>query len=258
MMRRYWLILAALFALSGAVDAPLPQVPKVEGFTVVAIHPHDRRAFTEGLFYRGGFLYESTGLEGQSSIRKVVVKTGKVVRSRALPPTLFGEGIVNWKQEIISLTWKSGIGLRWHIDTFKPRGRFAYSGEGWGLAQDGTNLIMSDGTPEIRFLDPDTFAERRRMVVTLNGQPISNLNELEWIKGKIFANIWLTNAVVVIDPQSGVVQRVIDMTPISNASGRASSDDVLNGIAYDEESDRLWITGKNWPTLFELRPLAAK
>jgi glutaminyl-peptide cyclotransferase len=258
MMNRYWLILAALFALSGAVDAPLPQVPKVEGFTVVAIYPHDRRAFTEGLFYKGGFLYESTGLEGQSSIRKVVVKTGKVVRSRALPPALFGEGIVNWKQEIISLTWKGGIGLRWHIDTFKPRGRFAYSGEGWGLTQDGTNLIMSDGTPEIRFLDPDTFAERRRMVVTLNGQPLANLNELEWIMGKIFANIWLTNAVVVIDPQSGVVQRVIDMTPISKASGRASSDDVLNGIAYDEQSDRLWITGKNWPTLFELRPFAPK
>lgn len=257
MMKRSWFLLLALLALSGTTR-PTALGLRVDGYQVSAVYPHDARAFTEGLFYDSGFFYESTGLEGQSSIRKVAIKSGKVVRSLRLPASLFGEGIVNWKREIISLTWKNGIGFRWHIDTFKPRGRFTYQGEGWGLTQDGKNLIMSNGSADIQFLNPDNFAVRKRIKVTLRGQPLANLNELEWVKGQIYANIWLTNAIVVIDPDSGIVQRVIDLTALANSSGRASTDDVLNGIAYDEAGDRLWITGKNWPKLFELRTVPPK
>ena len=252
MMQRHGLLLALLFTLSGATQATDEPI-RIDDFVVTAIHPHDRRSFTQGLFFRDGFLFESTGLEGQSSINKVIVETGKIVRSVKLPRALFGEGIVDWRNEIISITWKSGIGFRWHIGSFKRRGQFVYQGEGWGLTQNGTNLIMSDGTSDLRFLDPDTFAERKRIRVTLNAVPLANLNELEWVKGKIFANVWLTNAIVVIDPENGTVMRVLDMTPLANASGRLSPNDVLNGIAYDGKSNRLWITGKNWPTIFELK-----
>lgn len=257
MNSKFWLLLFGLFALTGATQRSALGL-RVDSYQVSAIYPHDARAFTEGLFYASGFFYESTGLEGQSSIRKVIVTSGKVVRSVRLPASLFGEGIVNWKHEIISLTWRNGIGFRWHIDSFKPRGRFSYQGEGWGLTQDGKSLIMSNGSADIQFLDPDNFAVRKRVKVTLRGQPLANLNELEWVKGQIYANIWLTNAIVVIDPDSGDVKRVIDLTALADMSGRARVDDVLNGIAYDEASDRLWITGKNWPTLFELRPISLK
>lgn len=257
MNSKFWLLLFGLFALTGATQRSALGL-RVDSYQVSAIYPHDARAFTEGLFYASGFFYESTGLEGQSSIRKVIVTSGKVVRSVRLPASLFGEGIVNWKHEIISLTWRNGIGFRWHIDSFKPRGRFSYQGEGWGLTQDGKSLIMSNGSADIQFLDPDNFAVRKRVKVTLRGQPLANLNELEWVKGQIYANIWLTNAIVVIDPDSGDVKRVIDLTALADMSGRARVDDVLNGIAYDEASDRLWITGKNWPTLFELKPVPTK
>ena len=251
---KVWLILLGLFALTGATQRSA-QGLRIGDYEVSAVYPHDARAFTQGLFYASGFFYESTGLVGQSSIRKVAIKSGKVVRSVKLPASLFGEGIVNWKREIVSLTWRNRIGFRWHIDSFKPRGRFAYQGEGWGLTQDGSNLIMSNGSAELQFLDPDSFAVRKRIQVTLRGQPLGNLNELEWVKGQIYANIWLTNAIVVIDPENGVVERVLDMSTIADMSGRARVDDVLNGIAYDAASNRLWITGKNWPTLFELKPV---
>ncbi len=224
----------------------------------MSVYPHDRDAFTEGLFYRDGYLYESTGLEGKSTISKIDLKTGKSLRSTGLPPQLFGEGIVAWRSQIISVTWKTGVGFRWHIDTFEPISRFTYRGEGWGMTQDGTNLILSDGTPTIRFLDPENFAERKTITVTFNGRPLRDVNELEWVKGKIYANVWQSNVIVVIEPASGNVERVLDLTPLVRASGRRSSDDVLNGIAYDAKTDRLWVTGKNWPTLFELKPVATK
>jgi glutaminyl-peptide cyclotransferase len=251
---RFWFL---AFALMTACSAAPPAI-QIDEFRVSATYPHDRRAFTEGLFYLDGHLYESTGLEGKSTISKVDLTSGKALKSLTLPPRLFGEGMVNWRNQIISVTWKTGIGFRWNLTTFAPVSRFTYKGEGWGLTQDGSNLILSDGTPTLRFLDPETFAERKRVSVTLNGQKIAALNELEWVKGRIFANVWQTNVIVVINPESGVIERVLDLTPLVNASGRSSGGDVLNGIAYDAKTDRLWITGKNWPTLFELKPVPVK
>jgi glutaminyl-peptide cyclotransferase len=250
-------LVTALVTLSATTKTPTPPIQIAE-FRVTAIYPHDRSAFTQGLFYRDGYLYESTGIEGQSTISKVDVKTGKAVTSSPLPERLFGEGMVDWRQEIISVTWQSGVGYRWDLNTLKPTSRFTYKGEGWGMTRDGSNLILSDGTPALRFLDPMTFSERRRVNVTLGGRDLRNINELEWVKGKVFANIWRSNLIVIIDPASGTVERVLDMTPLVKASGRSSSEDVLNGIAYDANTDRLWVTGKNWPTLFELRATPQK
>jgi glutaminyl-peptide cyclotransferase len=255
MLRRFWFLALTITAACGA-SAPTPPL-EVEGFKVTAVYPHDARSFTQGLFYLDGYLYESTGLEGRSTIAKTDVKTGNILKSTRLPAQLFGEGIVNWGKQIISITWKTGVGFRWSIDSLTPLSRFTYRGEGWGLTQDGTNLIMSDGTAALRFLDPQTFAERKRIRVTLNDEPLADLNELEWVKGQVYANVWQTNVIVVIDPASGVVTRVLDMSPLVRLSKRRSSGDVLNGIAYDPKSDRLWITGKNWPTMFELKPLPA-
>jgi glutaminyl-peptide cyclotransferase len=254
MLRSCFLLFTLIIADGSAKPAPL----QIDEFRVTAIYPHDRGSFTEGLFFRSGYLYESTGLEELSIIAKVDLKSGKTIKSVHLPPRLFGEGIVDWRDQIISVTWKTGLGFRWDIKSFTRLSHFTYRGEGWGLTQDGTNLILSDGTPAIRFLDPDTFAERKQITVTFKGRPLADLNELEWVKGKIFANVWQSNFIVVIDPASGNVERVLDMTPLVRASQRRSGGDVLNGIAYDDKTDRLWITGKNWPTLFELKPMPVK
>ncbi|MFM9852205.1 MAG: glutaminyl-peptide cyclotransferase [Sphingomonadaceae bacterium] len=259
-MLRFAFLALIMMSGCGATKAPPAPPPpiQIDEFRVTALYPHDRSAFTEGLFYRDGHLYESTGLEGKSTISKVDLKTGKILKSTRIPRALFGEGIVDWQSQIISVTWKTGVGFRWDINTFAPVSRFTYKGEGWGMTQDGTNLILSDGTPTIRFLDPETFAERKSIRVTFKGRPIPDLNELEWVKGKIFANVWQSNFIVVIDPASGTIERVLDMSPLVKASGRGSGGDVLNGIAYDAETGRLWVTGKNWPTLFELKPVTAK
>jgi glutamine cyclotransferase len=221
---------------------------------IVHTYPHDPAAFTEGLFYLDGFLYESTGLEQHSTIRKVRIATGKVVQKIDIPARYFGEGIVNWQGHLVSLTWKSHVGFVFELATFKRERRFQYEGEGWALTQDGKQIIMSDGTPELRFLDPQTLKETRRIRVTLDGRPTRNVNELEWVKGEIFANIWETNWIVRIDPASGKVVGLIDigglLSPSDNVSG---PDDVPNGIAYDAKGDRLFVTGKNWPKLFEIR-----
>ncbi len=243
-----------LSVLAVALAPPARAAVPVYGYTVVKTYPHDPDAFTEGLFYLDGFLYESTGLEGKSSIRKVRLADGKVLRQRPLAAKYFGEGIIAWKGKLVELTWRSEVGFTYDLATFKPRAQFHYQGEGWALTQDGVRLIMSDGTPQLRFLNPDTLAESGRLDVTLNGRPLANINELEWVKGEVLANVWQTNFIVRIDPKSGKVTGVIDLSALAAAEaakGRAL--DVLNGIAYDAEHDRLFVTGKLWPDLYEIR-----
>jgi glutamine cyclotransferase len=223
-------------------------------FDIVHTYPHDPSAFTEGLFYLNGFLYESTGLEQHSSIRKVRLETGEVVQKIDIPSQYFGEGIVNWKSHLVSLTWKSHVGFVFDLATFKQQRQFHYDGEGWALTQDGKQILMSDGTAQIRFLNPTTLAETRRITVTLDGKPIQNVNELEWVKEEIYANVWQTNFILRIDAHDGHVVGVVNLTGLLNASDQvAGQTDVLNGIAYDAKGDRLFVTGKNWPKLFEVR-----
>lgn len=230
----------------------------VYGYEVVHTYPHDTSAYTEGLFYLNGFLYESTGLERQSSIRKVRLETGEVIQKIDVPPQYFGEGIVNWKRHLVSLTWKSQVGFVYDLATLKVQRHFSYPGEGWALTQDGKRLIMSDGTPDLRFLDPDSLQEIGRITVTYEGKPVRNVNELEWVKGKIYANVWETGVIVIIDPDKGDVTGVVNLDGLLSASERpADPNGVLNGIAYDAAHDRLFVTGKYWPKLFEIRVLPA-
>ena len=230
----------------------------VYGYEVVHTYPHDTHAFTEGLFYLNGFLYESTGLEHQSSIRKERLETGEVLQKIDIPPQYFGEGIVNWKRHLVSLTWKSEVGFVYDLATLKLEHPFHYEGEGWALTQDGARLIMSDGTPELRFLDPDTLRETGRITVTYDGHPVPKVNELEWVKGLIYANVWQSNAMIMIDPASGAITGVVNLAGLLDPSEQPGGPDgVLNGIAYDATHDRLFVTGKNWPKLFEIRVLPA-
>ncbi len=248
--RALWFLFASWCAWSHNAPASVP----IYDVDVVHTYPHDPRAFTEGLFFLHGFLYESTGLEQHSSIRKVQLETGKVLQQIAIPPQYFGEGIVNWGGRLVSLTWRSHLGFVFDLKTLKLQRQFNYPGEGWALTQDGKHLIMSDGTPELRFLDPDTLVETGRLTVTLNGRPLRNINELEWVKGEIYANVWETNWIVRIDPASGQVLGLVNLAGLLGpAEHPVGIDSVLNGIAYDALHDRLFVTGKNWPTLFEIR-----
>lgn len=220
---------------------------------IVKRYPHDPKAFTEGLFWLDGHLWESTGQPGRSDIREVELASGKVLRSVRLPRQYFGEGIVNWRGEIISLTWQHHIGWRWTMNDLRQGESFSYTGEGWGLTQNGHDIIMSDGTDELRFLDPATMAERRRISVTWRDAPVRNLNELEYVRGEILANVWMTDQIARIDPKSGKVIDWIDLTALSRRVNLTDPDAVLNGIAYDAARDRLFVTGKYWPSLFEIR-----
>jgi glutaminyl-peptide cyclotransferase len=235
-----------------AVWAQTPPALPLYGYEIVHTYPHDPRAFTQGLQYVDGVLYEGTGQIGQSTIRRVELETGKVLQKRDVPPPHFGEGITVWKNEIIELTWQTNVAFVYDKKTFEPRRTFKYEGEGWGLTQDASSLYMSDGSHELRVLDPATFAERRRIKVTLAGTPLKNLNELEWVKGEIFANVWQTDHIVRIAPASGEVVGLVDLRGLLPNTERAGTD-VLNGIAYDAAHDRLFITGKWWPKLFEVR-----
>jgi glutaminyl-peptide cyclotransferase len=224
----------------------------VRGYTVVRSYPHDRQAFTQGLIYQAGVLYEGTGLNGRSSIRKVRLETGEVLQVRALDPRYFGEGITIWKDQLIQLTWTSGVGFVYDSRTFEPRRTFTYTGEGWGLTHDGRRLIMSDGSETLRFLDPATLRETGRLVVRDAGRPVANLNELEFVKGEIFANVYQTHRLARIAPDTGRVTAWVDLQGLLSP-GEAAGVDVLNGIAYDAAKDRLFVTGKLWPRLFEIR-----
>jgi glutamine cyclotransferase len=221
-------------------------------FQVVNTYPHDREAFTQGLEYRNGFLYEGTGLHGRSTLRKVKLETGIVLQKLSLPPQFFGEGISVVGDRIVQLTWQSETGFVWGLQDFKLQRQFTYRGEGWGLTTDGRHLYFSDGTDEIRVLDSQTLAETRRIRVRENGRPLKDLNELEWVEGEILANVWQTDRIVKINPLTGRVTGSIDLTGILPAPERAGTD-VLNGIAYDAAGKRLFVTGKLWPKLFHIR-----
>ena len=215
--------------------------------------PHDREAFTQGLVFRNGSLLESTGLNGQSSLREVELATGRVLKRVALPQVYFAEGLAVIGSQAYQVTWQNRTGFVYDADTFARQKEFSFDGEGWGLTTDGSALILSDGTSRLRFLDPSTFQLTRTLEVTRAGEPLDRLNELEYIHGEIFANIWQTDEVVRIDPASGRVRGRVDFSGLLSQNERRADTDVLNGIAYDAKSDRLFITGKRWPKLFEVR-----
>ena len=248
-------ILVALAALAACGCSPVSQAGGIPeyGYDVVHVYPHDPGAYTQGLFYLNGMLYEGTGLNGRSSIRMVRLETGEVLQKRDVPEQYFGEGIVNWKDRLLEITWQNQTGFIYNLATFAPQRQFSYPGEGWGLTQDGRRIIMSDGTAQLRFWDPETLQETGRVTVTDDGRPVTELNELEWIKGEVFANVYQTDRIARIDPSSGKVVGWIDLTGLLGAADRLRQVDVLNGIAYDDKMDRLFVTGKLWPKLFEIR-----
>jgi glutamine cyclotransferase len=248
-------ILIAVATVAACACGPASQgagIPEY-GYDVVHVYPHDPGAYTQGLFYLNGVMYESTGLNGQSSIRKVRLETGEVLQKHDIPEQYFGEGIINWKDRLLEITWKSEIGFVYDLNSFAPKGQFMYPGEGWGLTQDGKRIIMSDGTAELRFWDPETLRETGRITVTADGRPVDQLNELEWIKGEVFANVYQTYRIARIDPVTGKLTGWIDLTGILPPADRFRQVDVLNGIAYDARTDRLFVTGKLWPKLFEIK-----
>jgi glutamine cyclotransferase len=221
------------------------------GYQVVRSYPHDRGAFTQGLIVRNGVFYEGTGQVGQSTLRKVKIETGEVLQVKHVDAPYFGEGITEFKGSIFELTWRHGIGFVYDLNTFAQVRTFDYSGEGWGLTQDGTHIIMSDGSANLRFLDPATLRETRRIAVRDGGAPVERLNELEFVKGEIFANVWQTDRIVRISPSDGRVTGWIDLAGLLAPADRTGVD-VLNGIAYDASADRLFVTGKWWPRVFEI------
>jgi glutaminyl-peptide cyclotransferase len=227
----------------------------VQTFTyeVIKAYPHDPEAYTQGLVFHQDVLFESTGLNGRSSIRKVDLPTGKVLKKVDLSPQFFGEGLALLNGRAYQLTWQSQRGFIYDLTEFGLINTFSYTGEGWGLTHDGRSLIMSDGTPRIRFLNPDNFAVERVINVSDGSVPISQINELEYIKGEIYANIYLTERIARIDPQSGKVTAWINLSGLLSPEDRTRPVDVLNGIAYDEARDRLFVTGKYWPKLFEIK-----
>ena len=263
-MKKLWsfslpvgVLLAMVFAaqLSGqpARDAPPPAPAPEYSYRVVNAYPHDSKAFTQGLSYLNGYLYESTGWNGQSSLRKVRFETGEVLQRIDLPPEHFGEGIAIFDNQIVQLTWQSQRGFVYNLSDFRLLREFFYAGEGWGLATYGRDLLMSDGSAEIRVLDGRTLHEKRRIRVRDGNSPITQLNELEMVNGQLFANVWQTDRIARIAPQSGKVLGWIDLQGLLGPMYRLRSDAVLNGIAYDPAGKRLFVTGKLWPRLFEIQ-----
>lgn len=250
-----WGIFLAVLPLTAWPIAPqaVEDAPPLYGYEIVRVYPHDPEAFTQGLVYEGGFLYESTGLHGRSSLRKVELETGQVVKIHRLPVEFFGEGLTIWRDRLIQLTWHERTGFVYDKETFRVLRTFTYATEGWGLTHDGRWLIRSDGTATLYFLDPETFHEVKRLEVRDRGRPVPFLNELEYIRGEIYANVWQTDCLVRISPRTGQVLGWVDLTGLLSAEDHARPVDVLNGIAYDAERDRLFVTGKLWPKLFEIR-----
>lgn len=240
---RCLLLLTASSALAYAADA----------YQIIHTYPHDPQAFTQGLVLVDGHLYESTGLYGKSSLRMVELETGRVLQLHNLPKQYFAEGLTNWGSTLIQLTWKSGTAFVYDRFSFRLLRTFQYPGEGWGLTQDGKRLILSDGSATLRFLDPHTFKEVRSIHVRDHGSPVNQLNELEYVRGEIYANVWQTDKIARISPKTGKVLGWIDLANLLSPNQRTSPDAVLNGIAYDSLHDRLFVTGKLWPKLFEIR-----
>ena len=250
---------------SSAADSaasPVPTVPLDSDTTgaqvvsysyrVVRSYPHDRSAWTQGLVYKDGLLLESTGLYGHSSLRKVRLETGEVTELKALPDEYFGEGIALFDDRVVQLTWRSRIGLVYDASSLESVGSFAYSTEGWGLTHDGERLIMSDGSATLRFLDPTTFQLTGQLDVRDDRGPVTQLNELEYVRGAVYANVWQTDLIVIISPRTGRVVGRADLAGLLTQGELGQGADVLNGIAYDPDSDRLFVTGKLWPRVFEI------
>ena len=250
-MRAAAIALALLFTPAAAAAQEPASVP-VYGYEVVRVWPHDRTAYTQGLAWHDGDLLESTG-RYPSTVRRVRLEDGALLDLEVLDGAYFGEGLTEIDGRVLTLTWRNGKGFIWDAAELSPEGEFAYPGEGWGLTDDGRRLILSDGTPVLRFLDPDTLTETGRTPVTLQGRPVGRINELEWIDGEVFANVWQTDLIVRIDPATGHVTGIIDLAGLLPDRSGMDSDDVLNGIAWDPDGRRLFVTGKNWPSLFEIR-----
>ncbi len=244
-MKRLCSALAVCLLFAGPALADTP-------WRLVKTYPHDPMAFTEGLLFRDGTLYESTGLPGRSDIRQVRLEDGRVLRRVVLESRYFGEGIVDWGNRIISLTWRDQQGFVWNLADLTQRSDFHYQGEGWGLTRGPDGIVMSDGTDTLRLLDPDTLEEKRRIAVTWNAKPVPRLNELEWVKGEILANVWYDPRIARIDPATGAVIDWIDLSALVAKVDAQDPNAVLNGIAYDAKHDRLFVTGKYWPMLFEI------
>ncbi|WP_461413955.1 glutaminyl-peptide cyclotransferase [Gemmatimonas sp.] len=242
-------------AVAEADSGATPSGPRTPGFTfeVVAEYPHDTAAFTQGLLWHEGRLFESTGTVGKSNIREVTLASGKVVRQQPLEEPHFGEGIVIMGNTLYQITWESGKAFTYDWQSFKRTGEFSYDGQGWGLTTDGTSLIMSNGSNVLIYRDPKTFAATKALEVKDQGNIVSQLNELEWVKGEIWANIWQKDSIARIDPVTGNVTGWIDLTGILPQLDRTGKEDVLNGIAYDAATDKIHVTGKLWPKLYEIR-----
>ena len=248
------LALAALCLLAGL--GPSVQggstAPAVHSYRVVNVYPHDRGAFTQGLVFDGGTLLESTGGYGRSTLRRIELETGRVVAQRRLPSHLFGEGLARAGDTLVQLTWRAGRALLYDPESFDLTGSFEYPGEGWGLTFDGEHLVMSDGSADLRYIRLLDFAEVRRLEVRDRGSPVERLNELEYVEGRIYANVWFDERIAVISPESGEVEAWIDLGGILPLAFRRNREEVLNGIAYDPRTGRLFVTGKGWPRLFEI------
>ncbi len=251
---RIAVLVSALLVLVFATGCcwPFAKGAPVYGYRLVDAYPHDPEAFTQGLIFRDGFLFESTGLNGRSTVRKVELETGRVVHQQRLDDLYFGEGLAEWRGRLVQLTWRSNVAFVYDVVSLKPVGEFEYLGEGWGLACDGESLIMSDGTETLRFLDPETFRETRRVTVKDGGTAVKQLNELEYVDGEIYANIWHTDRIARISPRSGRVTGWIDLRGLMPAGDLPDPEAVLNGIAYDAADGRLLVTGKLWPWVFEI------
>ena len=234
---------------------PIAQPPATQSYRVVNSYPHDPQAFTQGLVIDDGVLYEGTGLEGRSTLRTVNLESGAVLKRYELPATVFGEGITVLGDRIFQLTWQSGIGYVYRKSDFSLLQTWNYAHEGWGITDDDTRLIVSDGTATIRFLDPATLQTTSQITASDDRGLVTNLNELEYIRGEIYANIWQTDRIARIDPASGKVLGWLDLSGLLPAEDRQQQVDVLNGIAYDAANDRLFVTGKWWPKLFEIEPV---
>ena len=252
---RLWTLVFALVAPSSSLAQT--RAP-VDSYTVINVYPHDRAAYTQGLIYRDGFLFESTGLNGQSTLRKVKLETGVVVQQHRLDQAHFGEGLAAWKEQLVQLTWRSNLAFVYDAKSFMPRRTFSHSGEGWGLTHDGAQFILSDGTDELRFFDSETFREIRRVPVRDGSVAVRDLNELEFVRGEIYANVWHTDRIARISRKTGQVTGWIDLRGLMSTGYRLDPEAVLNGIAYDAATNRLFVTGKLWPRLFEIRVVPAK
>jgi len=247
---KFLLITALSFSFSEVVSA---NELSLYDYEVINTYPHDPSAFTQGLIFKDGYLYESTGNYGHSSLRKVELETGKIIKNKNIDDKIFAEGLTLYNQQLIQLSWKDGTAFVYDKDSFDLIRTFDYPGEGWGLTTYNKQFIMSDGSSVLRLLDPVTFKEIRRVSVSHFGRQAQRLNELEMVKGNIFANVWLSDHIVIISPDTGQVVGVVDLTGLLKKYSTNTRANVLNGIAYDPLSDRLFVTGKYWPKLFEIK-----